>query len=487
VAVSFPPASLFDLLSPLGVAEFRGDPTVRVTDLTPDSRSVAPGALFFCVPGGETDGHDHAPEAVRAGAVALIVERWLDEPVAQAKVPSVRTAMGPIAAEAFAHPARAMTTVGITGTNGKTTVTYLLERIFGAAGMRSGVVGTIGAHIDGRPQPLAFTTPEAPELHRLLARMRDEQVGAVAVEVSSHAMVMHRVDGLVFDAVAFTNLSQDHLDFHPTMESYFAAKAELFTPAHAHRGVVNLDDPWGRRVAADATVPTTGYAIDADAPIRAQDVSVTRTGVAFRVGELEIRSALRGRFNVSNCLAAIGLAREVGIGDGAIARGIQSLEEVPGRLQPVEAGQNFLVMVDYAHTPDSILSVLQAARPLTSGRLIVVFGCGGDRDRAKRPQMGGAATGNADLTFITSDNPRSEDPLAIIAEIEPGAADGGGPYVIEPDRRTAIRLAIEAAASGDTVVIAGKGHEPYQETAGRRIPFDDREVAREEILAREQT
>jgi UDP-N-acetylmuramoyl-L-alanyl-D-glutamate--2,6-diaminopimelate ligase len=250
---------------------------------------------------------------------------------------------------------------------------------------------------------------------------------------------------------------------------------------------VDLDDPWGRRLSERAAIPTTGYGIDADAPLRARDVSVTREGVAFAVGDIAFRSSLRGRFNVSNCLAAIGLSRLVGIDDDAITRGIAALEEVPGRMEPVDAGQNFLVVVDYAHTPDSILSVLQAARPLTSGRLIVVFGCGGDRDRAKRPLMGAAATRTADLTVLTSDNPRSEDPLAIIADIEPGAEEGGGDFVVEPDRRAAIRSAVRAATSGDTVVIAGKGHESYQETGGLRIPFDDREVAREEILARERT
>jgi UDP-N-acetylmuramoyl-L-alanyl-D-glutamate--2,6-diaminopimelate ligase len=487
VAPSFPSVSLFDLLTPLGDAEIRGDPTVRIIDLEHDSRRVAPGALFMCVPGGGVDGHDHAGDAWRAGAVALLVERWLDLPLPQARVASVRAAMGPVAARAFGDPARSMTTVGVTGTNGKTTVTYLLERIFDAAGRRPGVIGTTGARIDGRPEPLAFTTPEPPELHRLLARMHDDRVEAVAMEVSSHAMAMHRADGVVFDAVGFTNLSQDHLDFHPSMESYFEAKAALFTPEHAERGVVDLDDLWGHRLGERAAIPTTGYAIDADAPLRARDVSVSREGVAFTVDDIAFRSSLRGRFNVSNCLAAIGLSRLVGIDDDAITRGIAALEEVPGRMQPLDAGQNFLVVVDYAHTPDSILSVLQAARPLTSGRLIVVFGCGGDRDRAKRPLMGAAATRTADLTVITSDNPRSEDPLAIIADIEPGAAEGGGAFVVEPDRRAAIRSAIRAATSGDTVVIAGKGHESYQETGGLRIPFDDREVAREEILARERT
>ncbi len=482
VVPSFP-LLVSDVVSAVPEAEPRGDATVG--DVAFDSREVEPGALFFCVPGEVVDGHEFAADAVAAGASALVVERWLDLDVAQVKVPSVRLAMGPMAARAFGDPATAMTTVGITGTNGKTTTTYLLEAIFREAGLRPGIVGTTGARVDGEPVSLARTTPEAPDLHRLLARMRDAGIDAVAMEVSSHALHQHRVGGVLFDAVAFTNLSQDHLDYHPSMETYFEAKARLFTPEHARVGWVNADDAWGRRLLSDPAIALSAFALDADAQLQATDIVATADGLSFRVGDRTVRSTLRGRFNVSNALAAIGLARSVGIADETSASGIEAVAEVPGRVEPVDAGQGFLVVVDYAHTPVSIHSVLQAARPLTAGRLIVVFGCGGDRDRAKRPLMGQAATASADLSIITSDNPRSEDPLEIIAEIVPGAGRGGGEFRVEPDRRTAIRVAVAEAGEGDTVVIAGKGHETTQELATETIHFDDREVALEALTARE--
>ena len=462
-------------------AQTRGDPAVSVLDVVSDSRSVGTGALFCCVRGGSADGHDFAREALDAGAAALLVERWLDLPSTQTMVPSVREAMGPVAARAFREPATSMTMLGVTGTNGKTTTTYLLEAIAPRAGTRAGVIGTTGARVGGEPAPLERTTPEAPDLHRLLALMRDSGVGLVAMEVSSHALAQHRVGGVVFDAVAFTNLSQDHLDYHPSMQDYFEAKASLFTSRLARRAVVNADDPFGRRLLETPEIAISTFAVEADADLRATDVEVSTSGLAFRVDGMRIHSSLRGGFNVSNCLAAIALARAVGVPDDAIAGGIADLGEVPGRVEPVDEGQEFLVVVDYAHTPDSILGVLLATRPLAKGRLIVVFGCGGDRDRAKRPLMGKAATSNADLTIITTDNPRSEDPLTIIAEIEPGAAEGGGVYEIEPDRRRAIGRAVDQAVPGDVVVIAGKGHEAWQELADATIEFDDRVVARQAL------
>jgi UDP-N-acetylmuramoyl-L-alanyl-D-glutamate--2,6-diaminopimelate ligase len=459
-------------------AEVRGDPAVSILDVAHDSRAVVAGAVFFCIPGGTVDGHDYAREALDVGAAAIVVERWLDLPATQVCVPSVRAAMGPMSAVAFRDPAADMTVLGVTGTNGKTTVTYLLEAIVRRAGERPGVIGTTGARVDGAPVVLDRTTPEAPDLQRLLARMREAEVGVVAMEVSSHALDQDRVGGVVFDTVAFTNLSQDHLDYHDSMEEYFRAKAELFTPSHARRGIVNADDPWGRRLAGSATIPISTFSVRAASDLRATDVRVSRSGLEFRADELRVRSRLRGGFNVSNCLASIALARAADLDDAATEAGIADVAEVPGRVEPIDEGQEFLVVVDYAHTPDSILGVLEATRPLTSGRLIVVFGCGGDRDRAKRPLMGKAATSVADLTVLTSDNPRSEDPLEIIGEIEPGAVEGGGDYVIEPDRRAAIERAVAAAEPGDAVVIAGKGHERTQELADRTIEFDDREQAR---------
>jgi UDP-N-acetylmuramoyl-L-alanyl-D-glutamate--2,6-diaminopimelate ligase len=394
-------------------------------------------------------------------------------------VPSVREAMGPMAAVFYGRPAERLLMVGVTGTNGKTTTTYLLDGIFREEGLTPSVIGTTGVRIDGRPMAIDRTTPEAPDLHRLLARMVDEGVRAVAMEVSSHGLDQHRVGGARFDCAVFTNLSQDHLDYHGDLEAYFEAKARLFDPSLADRAAINHDSPEGRRLVG--RIPTLTYGLEPGAELRAEDVVVRSDGVRFRADGLSVRTHLRGGFSVHNCLAALAAARQVGIPDDAAVRGIAALRGVPGRMEPVDVGQGFQVLVDYAHTPDSVENVLRAARPLTEGRLLVVLGCGGDRDRGKRPLMGEAATRLADLTVITSDNPRSEDPMAIIGEIEPGARRGSREFVVEPDRRAAIRLALERAAPGDVVVIAGKGHETGQEFADRTIPFDDRVVAREEL------
>jgi UDP-N-acetylmuramoyl-L-alanyl-D-glutamate--2,6-diaminopimelate ligase len=464
----------------LSQREVHGDSEVGIGGLSYRSEDAGQGSLFFCVPGTTLDGHDFAVDAISRGAVALVVERWLPIEATQVLVPSVREAMGPLSAAFYGRPADAMTMVGVTGTNGKTTTTYVLESVFRAADLVPGVVGTTGVRIDGRPMPFPRTTPEAPDLQRLLAEMRDEGIGAVAMEVSSHGLDQHRVGGVRFACAVFTNLSQDHLDYHASMDAYFAAKARLFTPEISARAVVNVDDPAGRRLLGRG-LPTITFGIgDATAEVRATDVRATHEGIAFRVDGVEIRSSLRGRFNVANCLAALATARALGISDAVAIRGIEAVRGVPGRVEALDAGQDFLVMVDYAHTPDSLENVLRTARSLTPSRVIVAFGCGGDRDRAKRPLMGRVATTNADLTVITSDNPRNEDPGAIIREIAAGAV-GGGRYVIEPDRRAAIRTAVTEARTGDVVVIAGKGHETYQELADRTIAFDDRTVAVQEI------
>ncbi len=473
---------IVDLVTTTQRHEVRGNPAILVTDVTYRSGDARPGSLFFCVPGTKVDGHDFAPDAVAAGAVALLVERWIDLDVAQVLVPSAREAMGPVSSAFFGRPAELLTTIGVTGTNGKTTTTYLLESVFRKAGLAPGVIGTTGARIDGRPVPFPRTTPEAPDLQRLLARMVDEGVRALAMEVSSHGLHQHRVDGIRYSCALFTNLTQDHLDYHGSMREYFEAKARLFTPELAERAVVNADAGEGRRLLASG-LPTLTYGLEREADVRATSVETTREGVAFAVDGLRVRSRLRGLFNVYNCLATVAVARSLGVPDDDAAAGIAAVENVPGRVESVEAGQDFLVLIDYAHTPDSVENVLRAARPLATGRVLVVFGCGGDRDRAKRPLMGRAATSLADLTVVTSDNPRSEDPLAIIAEIEPGARAGGGDYVVEPDRRAAIRDALVEARAGDVVVIAGKGHETGQEFADVTIPFDDREVADEELRA----
>jgi UDP-N-acetylmuramoyl-L-alanyl-D-glutamate--2,6-diaminopimelate ligase len=461
-------------------AEIRGDTGLQIREVAFDSREVPTGALFFCVPGANIDGHGHARDAIRAGAVALVVERWLDLDVPQVRVRSVREAMGPMSSVVFDEPSGSLTVIGVTGTNGKTTVVHLLDAVLRAAGHRTGAIGTVGAHVGAEPVALARTTPEAPDLVRLLARMRDTGVTAVAMEVSSHALDLGRVGGVRFDATVFTNLSQDHLDHHGTMERYFEAKASLFTEERTDHAVVNLDDRWGRQL-LDVAVPLTTYGLDPAAEVRGEDVRATPGGLSFRVDGREVRCPLRGAFNVSNTLATFAAARVIGLDDGPVVRGLAGVEQVPGRMEPIEAGQDFLAVVDYAHTPDSIRTVLAAARLLATGRVIVVFGCGGDRDRAKRSPMGAAATEGADLTVITTDNPRSEDPAEIIAEVERGAAGGGGAFVVEPDRRAAIRRALRKARSGDVVVVAGRGHESVQEVGDRFLPFDDRVVVREEL------
>ena len=479
---TFPQVRLADVAAVVG-AEVRGDPDDTVRDASHDSRDVPAGSLFFCIPGEHVDGHAFAQDAVDAGAAALVVDHPLAVAAPQLVVRSVREAIGPMAAAVFGHPARDLTVIGITGTNGKTTITYLLESVFRAAGWRPGVIGTTGMRIDGSPSPLSHTTPEAPELHRTLARMRAGGVRAVAIEISSHALAQRRVDGLVVDAAVFTNLSQDHLDLHATMEDYFDAKRRLFTPEHARHAVVNADDPWGRRLLEDPAIATTSYGIDAAADVRADDVSVDAGGATVVIGGVSVRTALRGRFNVENVLAALAAAQVVGIGLDVGARGVGEVQRVPGRMEPVDAGQDFTVVVDYAHTPDSIHSVLRGARGSAEGRVIVVFGCGGDRDRAKRPMMGQAAAEDADLVIVTNDNPRTEDPLAIIDEITSGIPDGAA-AIVEPDRAAAIERAIDAARPGDVVVVAGKGHETTQEIDGVLMPFDDREVARAALARR---
>ncbi|MGH9024602.1 MAG: UDP-N-acetylmuramoyl-L-alanyl-D-glutamate--2,6-diaminopimelate ligase [Acidimicrobiia bacterium] len=480
---------LHDLLSGLEVLEVVGDPHVEVTEVTHDSRLVAPGACFACIRGETSDGHDHAPAAVESGASALLVERRLPVAVTQARVADVRTVLGPVAARCHGEPSRALSCLGITGTNGKTTATHLLEAIGQAAGFRTGLIGTLGARIAGEELPGVLTTPEASDLQALLARMRDAGVGLVAMEVSSHALVQRRVDGTRFRVACFTNLSPEHLDFHGSLEAYFEAKASLFDPTRAAAAAVNIDDPRGPVLARRATargleVKTFGM----EGPAAAVSAEVVEAGPATRFvlradgWRTVIQSPLIGRFNVSNSLAAAATALAAGIPFTAVADGLQAPIRIPGRLERVDAGQPFFVLVDYAHSPDALRRVLGVARGLAGdGRVLVVFGAGGDRDREKRPQMGRAVGEAADVAVLTSDNPRSEDPAAIAAAVKPGLEAAGVKFTIELDRRAAIRQTFNEAAPGDVVVIAGKGHETGQTAKGVTRPFDDRAVAREEL------
>jgi UDP-N-acetylmuramoyl-L-alanyl-D-glutamate--2,6-diaminopimelate ligase len=476
---------LSDLARLLPSADVRGDATADIRDATADSRAVAPETLFFCVPGHTVDGHDFAADAVSRGARAVVVERWLDLDAAQLRVASVRDAMGPLSAAVFGQPSSAMTVVGVTGTNGKTTSAFMLEKAFAAGGAATGLMGTVEVHIAGAVHPVVHTTPEAPDLQRLLARMRDAGVGAVAMEVSSHGLSLGRVAGTRFACGLFTNLTRDHLDFHRTMEDYESAKAMLFDGTLAARGAANVDDSAGRRLVERAAIPLVSFGLAGDAEVRAVDVESSREGSRFvcatdgdRVG---VSVNIAGRYNVSNALGVMAVFRALGLPLEQAAEGIGALRGVPGRMEAIDAGQPFSVLVDYAHTPDSLVNVLRAAREVCEGSLIAVFGCGGDRDPGKRPVMGKIGTALADRAIITSDNPRSEDPSAIIAAIEAGAREASGIYEIEPDRRAAIARAVAVARAGDVVVIAGKGHETGQKFADRVVPFDDRTVAREEL------
>jgi UDP-N-acetylmuramoyl-L-alanyl-D-glutamate--2,6-diaminopimelate ligase len=457
-----------------------GAPEVEITGLAYSSRSVSPGTLFFCVPGFKADGHDFAPDAVRRGAAALVCERPLGLGVPEVVVDDVRAAIGPAAARFHGDPTATLKVVGITGTNGKTTTAFLVRDILEAAGIQTGLLGTVKQIVGGAEEGAEHTTPEAIDLQATFARMLAAGDRACAIEVSSHALELGRAAGIHFACRVFTNLTQDHLDFHPDMEAYYLAKRKLFEgPGPA---VVNADDEYGRRLAGEIADATT-YAIGTDADYRARDVEFDRAGARFTVdtpdGPLAVTTQLPGQFNVSNALAALAVARTIGIDAETCRKALAEARRVPGRLEPVDEGQPFGVFVDYAHTPDSLDNVLRAARELTDRRLHVVFGAGGDRDRAKRPLMGEAAASRADRVIVTSDNPRSERPEAIIEEV----LEGTGPDVErEPDRRKAIALAVQTAEPGDVVVIAGKGHEQGQEFEdGRKEPFDDCEVAREAL------
>ncbi|MEA2428165.1 MAG: UDP-N-acetylmuramoyl-L-alanyl-D-glutamate--2,6-diaminopimelate ligase [Thermoleophilaceae bacterium] len=456
-----------------------------VSGLAYSSRSVRPGTLFFCVPGFKADGHDFARDAVDRGAVALVVERPLGLGVPEIQVGDARAEMAEIAARFYGDPTATLKVVGVTGTNGKTTTTFLIRSILEAAGMPTGLFGTVTAVVGGQREEVVRTTPEAVELQGTFRRMLDAGDEAAVMEVSSHALQLRRVDGIHFAARVFTNLTQDHLDFHPTMEDYFAAKRMLFE-RQGGPAIVNVDDPYGRRLAGEVGDAVT-FGIDSeDAAYRATGVEFDTAGSTFTLtvpgGEAKrVQAPLPGHFNVSNALAAIAAARALGVPLDTCARALATAERVPGRFEPVDEGQRFAVLVDYAHTPDSLDNVLRAARGITRNRLHVVFGAGGDRDSGKRPLMGKAASDGADRVIVTSDNPRSEDPDAIVDQVLSGTT---GDAEREVDRRRAIQHAIETAEPGDVVVIAGKGHEQGQEFEdGRKEPFDDVTVAREALRA----
>src|SRR6266536_5112501 len=442
------------LTAALAPTDVVGRAAVEILELAYDTREVPRGSLFFCVPGARIDGHTLAAEAVEHGAVALVVERPLDVDVPQLVVGSVREAMPRAAAEFFDDPTARLPVAAVTGTNGKTTTAYLLQSILSAAGQQPGLLTNVERRVGTDVREVGLNTPESIDLQRLFHEMLDTGDRSCAMEATSIGQAKGRLDGTRFAVLVFTNLTQDHLDFHGTMEEYFESKRRLF--AQADRAVVNVGDEYGERLAAELPAAITFRPDDA-------------------LGDVELK--LPGRFNIENALAAAAAARALGIGGAAIKQGIEAVDRVPGRFERVDEGQPFTVLVDYAHTPGALETALEAARELgPGGRLICVFGAGGDRDRAKRPLMGQVVAELADVSLVTSDNPRSEDAAAIAAEVVDGLA-----LEVELDRRRAIQRALESARPGDVVVIAGKGHEQGQETAGRKLPFDDREVVRDTL------
>jgi UDP-N-acetylmuramoyl-L-alanyl-D-glutamate--2,6-diaminopimelate ligase len=488
---------LSDLAKRLITAKLLGSGDIEVTGIETDSRKVEPGQLFICLPGHTVDGHAYAPQAAAKGAVAFVVERELELDAPQLLVKDCRLAMAVLADHYYGHPSEALNLIGVTGTNGKTTTTYLIEQILNDNGRSSGVIGTVEMRYAGKSFPMSGTTPEALQLQQYLAAMREEGTAYCAMEVSSHALEQGRVKGCRFRTAIFTNLTQDHLDYHGTMEKYAAAKGLFFSrlgnefPAqqgNCSYAVLNVDDEVSDQFAKLTAAEVITYGIDREADVRASNIRISAQGTIFHLttfrGETDIALQMVGKFNVYNALAAITAALIEDITLEQIKASLEAVPGVPGRVESVQAGQDFAVVVDYAHTPDGLENVLRAVKELAPPRIICVFGCGGDRDRTKRPIMGSIAARYADYVFVTSDNPRTEDPDLILKDIEAGLeADGVSPehYELLVDRRAAIEKAVEMASSGDVVLIAGKGHETYQIIGSVTHPFDDRLVAKEAI------
>jgi UDP-N-acetylmuramoyl-L-alanyl-D-glutamate--2,6-diaminopimelate ligase len=492
--IAAPAKGLADLPGLLGAPAIVGTLAGGWERVQYDSRAVGKGDLFVAVKGAHADGHGFLRAALERGAAAAVVETPAREiQIPQIQVSNTRRALALLAAEETGHPSRELGMGGVTGTTGKTTTVHLIRGALAARGDRVGVIGTVGYAFEGAEEPAPHTTPEAPELSRLLRRWRDRGATAVAMEVSSHALALDRTYGVAFDAGVFTNLTQDHLDFHGTLEAYRDAKYRLFRAetrgdrSKPFTGVVNMDDPAGRWIREQGDPPFLGFGLRSTTDVTAEDVQFDSAGTKLRVrtahGSFSVALRLRGAFNVMNALAAFSGSMAVGAPPAAIAGGLETVVSVPGRLEPVESGQPFQVLVDYAHTPDALERSLEAVRSMRPRRILCVFGCGGDRDRGKRPLMGKAAVRGADLVFLTSDNPRSEDPKAILAEIETGTQGATNVRVIV-DRTEAIRAAIEACQAGDVLLIAGKGHETYQILSDRTIVLDDRDLARRALEAR---
>ena len=461
-----------------------GNGQAEITALCLDSRKVKPGTLFFCVPGLRVDGHDFAPMAVEAGASGLVVERRLDIDCPQLVVKDVREALSLIAACFYGYPAREMKLIGITGTKGKTTTSYLVKSILEKAGYKTGLIGTVGSMIGETQIPTNLTTPDPIDFQSLLRQMADAGVDYVVMEVSAHALALRKLVGIRFTAAAFTNLSQDHFDFFGNFDNYLAAKMKLFTPDFCERAVYNADDERVAGAMRQVSIPAQGYAIREPAQIYAKDIDVNERGCAFQLNfhkryRLDVTLHLSGIFNVYNSLTAAALCDAVGVGAEAIRAGLEAVKNVPGRIELLDTDTPYRVILDYAHSPDALENILTTIRQTARARVIALFGCGGDRDHEKRPIMGEIGGRMADFCVLTSDNPRGEDPNDILREIEAGIKQTEGKYVVIENRREAIRYAMNMAEPGDVIVLAGKGHETYQEIKGVKYPFDEKVVVRE--------
>ena len=479
---------LQEILNQVPGTELKGNPLVRILGISYDSRKVRDGHLFVAIKGEKTDGTQFIGEALGRGAVAVASERTVEVPAETAalRVPDERRFLARASGVFFRNPASELHLVAITGTNGKTTTSFLIHTIFRAAGLRSCLVGTLGMQIGDSPFPSERTTPECPDLLLFLRRAVIAGASHGALEVSSHALALKRVLGIKFAIGVFSNLTPDHLDFHGDMESYYQAKRLLFVPEgenRVHLAAVNIDDPWGERLAGEVPCPVLRYGFRSEANVRALDLRQGTSSSDLRIatpgGELSLRSGLIGRPNAYNILAAVSASIGLRIPLESVRAGIESSQGVPGRMERVDCGQPFTVVVDYAHTPDALEKALETLSQLPHRKIITVFGCGGDRDRKKRPLMGEIASRRSDRVIVTSDNPRTEDPERILSEIEPGLKSGGGNYSRIADRREAIGVALHEAGEGDVVLIAGKGHESYQVIGTEAFPFDDRSIARE--------
>lgn len=476
---------LKDLLAGVpGVLETRGNMVVDIEALITDSREKTTNGLFFCISGMRFDAHAFASQAADNGCSALVVERFTPAGIPQVRVDNVRSAMAYVAANFYGHPERGMRMVGVSGTKGKTTTSYLMKAILEKAGFKTGLIGTTGNLIGEKHITSNMTTPDPIDLHRCLRQMRDEGVEAVSMEVSAHAIDMHRLDGVTFEAACFTNFSQDHLDYFGTMENYFETKKSFFMHGAVLNASLNADEEMSQRIIDDIKVPYLTYGISAEADVFARDIEISEDGVSFSIllrqlEEMPVRMHLTGMFNVYNALAAASLAMIMGIDRTAIREGLESVQAVPGRVEMLDTHTPYKVILDYAHSPDALENVLKTVRAFTKNRLIALFGCGGDRDHGKRPMMGEIVGRLADFSILTSDNPRTEDPAAILRSIEEGVKKTDGQYAVIENRREAIRYALEMGREGDVIILAGKGNETYQDIMGVKRPFDEKVVVRE--------